>query len=137
MSEPAAADLRLDAERLRLVCRAVVRTPLGVLPATAFIAYIMTPYAGGALAWGWMAVVLAIWSARAAMCAVLLRRPPPPERVGPWIRFQIAAAMLGGLAGGAAALLFHAEQPTDVRFPHVGVHQQHFEIFLERQAHRG
>lgn len=116
MSEPAAADLRLDAERLRLVCRAVVRTPLGVLPATAFIAYIMTPYAGAALAWGWMAVVLAIWSARAAMCAVLLRRPPPPERVGPWIRFQIAAAMLGGLAGGAAALLFHAAPEVEYAY---------------------
>ena len=46
----AAADQHLDAERLRLVCRAVVRTPLGVLPATAFVAYIMTPYAGAALA---------------------------------------------------------------------------------------
>jgi len=104
----AAADQHLDAERLRLVCRAVVRTPLGVLPATAFVAYIMTPYAGAALAWGWMAVVVAIWSSRVAVCAVLLRRPPPPERVGTWIRFQIAAAMLGGMAGGAAALLFHA-----------------------------
>ena len=108
MNEPAAADQQLDAERLRLVCRAVVRTPLGVLPATGFIAYIMTPYAGAALAWGWMAVVVAIWSSRVAVCAVLLRRPPPPERVGTWIRFQIAAAMLGGMAGGAAALLFHA-----------------------------
>jgi len=108
VNEPAAADQQLDAERLRLVCRAVVRTPLGVLPATAFVAYIMTPYAGAALAWGWMAVVVAIWSSRVAVCAVLLRRPPPPERVGTWIRFQIAAAMLGGMAGGAAALLFHA-----------------------------
>ena len=101
VSEPAAADQQLDAERLRLVCRAVVRTPLGVLPATGFIAYIMTtfPYAGAALAWGWMAVAVAIWSARVAVCAVLLRRPPPPERVGPWIRFQIAAAMLGGHGG--------------------------------------
>ena len=104
----AAADQHLDAERLRLVCRAVVRTPLGVLPATAFVAYIMTPYAGAALAWGWMAIVVAIWSARVVVCAVLLRRPPAPERVGPWIRFQIAAAMLGGMAGGSAALLFHA-----------------------------
>ena len=104
----AAADQHLDAERLRLVCRAVVRTPLGVLPATAFVAYIMTPYAGAALAWGWMALVVAIWSARVVVCAVLLRRPPAPERVGPWIRFQIAAAMLGGMAGGSAALLFHA-----------------------------
>ncbi|HEY7238603.1 MAG TPA: hybrid sensor histidine kinase/response regulator [Burkholderiales bacterium] len=102
-----AADVRLDAERLRLVCRAVVRTPLGVLPATAFMAYIMTPYVGAALAWGWMAVLFAIWCARAALCAVLLRRAPGPERVGFWIRFQIGAAMLGGLAGGAAAFLFH------------------------------
>jgi signal transduction histidine kinase/CheY-like chemotaxis protein len=100
--------MRLDAERLRLVCRAVVRTPLGVLPASAFIAYIMTPYTGAPRAWGWMAVVLAIWSARAAICAVLLRRPPPPERVRLWIRFQIAAAMLGGIAGGAAAVLFRS-----------------------------
>jgi signal transduction histidine kinase len=101
-----AADVRLDAERLRLVCRAVVRTPLGVLPASAFIAYIMAPYVGPRVAWGWMVAVLAIWSGRAAICAVLLRRPPAAERIGFWIRFQIGAAMVGGIAGGAAAVLF-------------------------------
>jgi signal transduction histidine kinase len=112
-----ATDVRLDAERLRLVCRAVVRTPIGVLPATAFIGYIMAPYVGGQLAWGWMAVVLLIWCARAAISAALLRRPPSPERVGPWIRFQIAAAMLGGLAGGAAGLLFY--QAPEIEFAYL------------------
>ena len=112
-----ATDIRLDAERLRLVCRAVVRTPIGVLPATAFIAYIMAPYAGARLAWGWMALVLLIWCGRAAISAGLLRRPPPPERIGLWIRFQIVAAMLGGLAGGAAGILFYAA--PDVEFAYL------------------
>lgn len=107
----AAASGRLDAERLHLVCRAVVRTPLGVLPATAFIAYIMAPHVGAARAWGWMALVLALWSARAAVCAVLLRRPPPLERVRFWIRFQIVFAWAGGIAAGSAAVLF-AQAPT-------------------------
>jgi signal transduction histidine kinase len=111
-----ATDVRLDAERLRLVCRAVVRTPLGVLPATAFIAYIMAPYAGAWVAWGWMAVVLTIWCGRAAISAALLRRPPAPERVGLWIRFQIAAVTLGGLAGGAAGILFRAAPEIELTF---------------------
>jgi len=110
------ADLRLDAERLRLVCRAMVRTPLGVLPATAFIAYIMAPYAGSGLAWGWMAVVFAIWCTRAAISAVLLRKPPAPERFGLWINFQIAAAMVGGLAGGLAGPLFHTAPEVEFAY---------------------
>jgi two-component system, sensor histidine kinase len=107
----AAASGRLDAERLRLVCRAVVRTPLGVLPASAFIAYIMAPHVGAGRAWGWMALVLALWSVRAVVCAVLLRRPPPLDRVRFWIRFQIVFAWAGGIAAGSAAVLF-AQAPT-------------------------
>jgi signal transduction histidine kinase len=112
-----AADIRLDAERLRLVCRAVVRTPIGVLPATAFIAYIMAPYAGARLAWGWMALVLLIWCGRAVISAGLLRRPPVAERIGLWIRFQIVAAGAGGLAGGVAGILFHTA--PDVEFAYL------------------
>src|SRR5262245_7513630 len=85
--EPA-PDVRLGAERLRLLCRSMLRTPLGVLPATTFIAYIMAPHAGAVVAWGWMAVVLAIWSSRAAISVLLLHRPPPPERIGFWIRLH-------------------------------------------------
>jgi two-component system, sensor histidine kinase len=107
----AAASGRLDSERLRLVCRAVVRTPLGVLPASAFIAYIMAPHVGAARAWGWMALVLALWSARAVVCALLLRRPPLLDRVRFWIRFQIVFAWAGGIAAGSAAFLF-AAAPT-------------------------
>ena len=114
--DAAATDVRLDAERLRLVCRAMVRTPLGVVPATAFIAYIMAPHVGAPLAWGWMALVLAIWCSRAAISAVLLRRPPPPERIGFWIRFQIAAAIVGGIAGGAAGILFHSAPVLELTY---------------------
>lgn len=99
---------RLDAERLRLVCRAVVRTPLGVLPASAFIAYVMAPHVGAAHAWGWMLLVSTLWSARAVICARLLRRPPPLERVPSWIRFQALAAAASGIAAGSAGALFHA-----------------------------
>jgi len=101
------SDARVDAERLRLVCRAMVRTPIGVLPAGAFIAYVMSPHVGPVRAWGWMAALLFIWSARALVSGMLLRSPPAPEHAAPWIRFQIGAALLGGLAGGVAGILFY------------------------------
>ena len=50
----ASASAKIDAERLRLVCRAVLRAPIGVVPATAFIAHIMEPHFGAWRAWGWM-----------------------------------------------------------------------------------
>jgi len=109
----ASATGRLDAERLRLVCRAVVRTPIGVLPATAFIAYIMAPYFGPWRAWGWMALMVAVWSTRAIVCARLLRKPPAAGRVGFWIRYVITSAALSGIVGGAAALLFFPAPPVE------------------------
>ncbi len=111
-TDPAAA-ARLDAERVRLVCRAVVRTPIGVLPATAFIAYIMAPYFGVLRSWGWMATALAIWCARAAICGYLLRRPPPAHRLRFWVRHLIASAALSGLIGGSAAILFFSAPPLE------------------------
>jgi signal transduction histidine kinase len=108
-----AASVRIDAERLRLVCRAVVRAPAGVLPATAFIAYIMMPHFGAWRAWGWMAVMVTIWGARALVCAALLRQPPPPERVQFWIRYAIASAAFSGMVGGSAAILFFGAPPVE------------------------
>lgn len=111
--DPAGARVRLDAERLRLVCRAVVRTPLGVLPATAFVAYIMAPHVGAGRAWGWTAAMLAIWCARALICGLLLHRPPPAHRLRFWIRYLIASAAVSGMAGGSAAILFFSAPPLE------------------------
>lgn len=113
VTAPLPAAGRIDAERLRLVCRAVIRAPVGVLPATAFIAYIMQPHFGGWRAWGWMAVMVAVWVARAVVCAALLRRPPAAERVRFWIRYLIASAGLSGMVGGSAAILFFAAPPVE------------------------
>ena len=85
----------------------MVRAPFGVLPAGAFIAYVMQPHVGALLAWGWVAVVLAIWGGRAVISALLLRSPPVTQHVAPWIRFQTGAALVGGLAGGVAGILFY------------------------------
>ena len=111
--DPVAAKIRLDAERLRLVCRAVARTPLGVVPATAFVAYIMAPHVGAGRAWGWTAAMVAIWGTRAVICAVLLHRPPSAHRLRFWIRYLIASAAVSGMAGGAAAVLFFSAPPLE------------------------
>jgi len=111
-AQSAAAGARIDAERLRLVCRAVVRAPIGVLPATAFIAYIMEPHFGAWRAWGWMTVMVAVWVARAAVCAALLRQPPRLERVQFWIRYVIVSAAGSGMVGGSAAVLFFGAPPV-------------------------
>ena len=115
MSEGLAA-ARLDAERLRLVCRGLVRTPLGVIPGTAFIAYIMAPHAGALRAWGWMAVVVAIWCVRAGVCFRLLRRPPALEQVGFWIRWLIVSAAVSGLAAGSSGVLFYGAPTLEAAF---------------------
>jgi signal transduction histidine kinase/CheY-like chemotaxis protein len=112
-ADPAAAAGRLDAERIRLVSRAMVRTPLGVLPATAFIAYIMTPHFGAFRSWGWMAATFAIWCVRAGVYGALLRSAPPPHRQRYWIRHMVATAALGGLVGGSAAILFFSAPPLE------------------------
>ncbi len=111
--DPVAAKVRLDAERLRLVCRALARTPLGVLPATAFVAYIMAPHVGAGRAWGWTAAMVVIWGTRAVICAVLLHRPPPAHRLRFWIRYLIASAAVSGMVGGAAAILFFSAPPLE------------------------
>ena len=49
-TDPEVARYALDAERLRLVSRQVVRAPLGVIIASAFVAYMMTPHLGAAKA---------------------------------------------------------------------------------------
>ena len=115
-SKAGAAVARLDAERLRLVSRGLVRTPLGVIPGTTFIAYIMAPHAGAALAWGWMALVVAIWCVRGGVCAWLLRRPPPPERVGFWLRGLIISSTVGGFAAGSSGLLFYGAPTLEAAF---------------------
>jgi two-component system, sensor histidine kinase len=112
----AAASVKLDAERLLLVCRAMVRTPLGVLPASAFVAYTMAPHVGAWRAWGWMAVVLAIWSVRAAICGLLLRHPPPLDRIRFWIRYIIVSGAVSGMAGGSAAVLFSSAPQLESAF---------------------
>jgi two-component system, sensor histidine kinase len=103
----------IDAERLRLLCRQTVRAPLGVLLAASFIAYVMAPYVGHAVAWGWAGTALGLWCARAAAAAWLLRRPPPHAQVLRWIRWLVAAATLSGMVAGASVVLFHRVPPIE------------------------
>ncbi len=103
----------IDAERLRLLCRQTVRAPLGVLLAASFIAYVMAPHVGHAVAWGWAGTALGLWCARAAAAAWLLRRPPAPEQVLRWIRRLVAAATLSGMVAGASVVLFHRVPPIE------------------------
>ena len=116
VSEAGLAAARLDIERLRLVARGLLRTPLGVVPGTAFIAFIMAPHVGALRAWGWMAVVVAIWSVRAAVGFWLLRRPPSLQKVGFWIRWLIVSATVSGLAAGSSGLLFYGAPTLEVAF---------------------
>jgi len=60
-----------------------------------------------------MAVMVAVWVARAVVCAALLRHPPAAERVRFWIRYLIASAGVSGMVGGSAAILFFAAPPVE------------------------
>jgi signal transduction histidine kinase len=110
---PEIAEFALDAERLRLVARQVVRAPLGVLVAAGFIGYIMAPRVGAGTAWGWAGAAVGIWSLRAAICAVLLARPPAGPQLRFWIRFLIVSAALSGMVAGSAAFLFFRAPPLE------------------------
>ena len=75
---PEPAQLAIDAERVRLANRQVVRAPPGVLFAAGFIGYMMAPHAGPGLAWGWAGAAVGIWVLRALVSAALLARPVGP-----------------------------------------------------------
>jgi signal transduction histidine kinase len=112
-TNPEVARFALDAERLRLVSRQVVRAPLGVIIASVFIAYMMAPHVGALGAWGWAAAAIGIWSARAAICLVLLARPPAGPRIRSWIHFLIFSATASGMVAGSAAFLFFRAPPLE------------------------
>jgi len=96
----------IDAERLRLLCRQTVRAPLGVLVAAGFVAAIMSPHVGAALAWGWAGAAIGLWTLRAAVAALLLARPPAAAHTRRWIGVMIAAATFSGAVAGASVLCF-------------------------------
>ena len=112
-TDPEVARFALDAERLRLVSRQVVRAPLGVIIASAFIAYMMAPHVGALRAWSWAGAAIGIWSARAAICLVLLARPPQGPRILAWIRFLSFSATASGMVAGSAAFLFFRAPPFE------------------------
>src|SRR5688572_3707454 len=112
-TDPEVARHALDAERLRLVSRQVVRAPVGVIIASAFIAYMMAPHVGAAQAWGWAGAVIGIWCARAVICLVLLARPPAGPRIQSWIRFLSFSATASGMVAGSAAFLFFNAPPFE------------------------
>jgi signal transduction histidine kinase len=103
----------IDAERLRLLCRQTVRAPIGVLVAAGFVAAIMAPRVGGALAWGWAGAAIGLWTLRAAVAATLLARPPLPARTRRWIGVMVAGATLSGAVAGASALVFFGVPPLE------------------------
>lgn len=94
----------IEAERLRLFNRQVVRVPVGVLFAAGFIAYMMSPHVGTAAAWSWAGVAVAIWAVRTALSGALLARPP--QDAGAWMRRLTAAATVSGIAAGSASIVF-------------------------------
>ena len=112
-TDPEVARDAVDAERLRLVCRQVVRAPLGVILASAFIAYMMAPHVGAARAWGWAGAAIGIWCARAVLCLVLLARPPAGPRIRSWIRFLSVSATASGMVAGSSAFLFFDTPPFE------------------------
>jgi two-component system, sensor histidine kinase len=112
-TDPEAARLAIDAERLRLVCGQTVRAPLGVLVAAGFIAVMMAPHVGSGVAWGWAGAAIALWSLRAAVAARLLAKPPSGALIGRWIRLLVAAATLSGAVAGSSALFFLRAPPLE------------------------
>jgi signal transduction histidine kinase len=113
VSDPDVARIRLDAERLRLFGRQVVRAPIAALVAPGFIAYIMAPHMGPGIAWGWAGAALGMWSLRALVCAVLLARPPTGARIRMWIRFLVVATAVSGMVAGSATILFFRAPPLE------------------------
>jgi signal transduction histidine kinase len=111
--DAAAARLVIDAERLRLFNRQVVRVPVGVLFATGFIGYMMAPHVGAGLAWGWAGAAFGVFCIRALASAVLLVRPPAGPRIAVWIRWLTAGAAVSGLVAGSAAILFFSAPPLE------------------------
>ena len=111
--DAAAARLEIDAERLRLFNRQVVRVPVGVLFATGFIGYMMAPHVGAGLAWGWAGAALGIFCVRALASAVLLARRPAGARIAAWIRWLTVGATVSGMVAGSAAILFFSAPPLE------------------------
>ena len=111
--DAAAARLVIDAERLRLFNRQVVRVPVGVLFATGFIGYMMVPHVGPGLAWGWAGAALGVFCVRALASAVLLARPPAGARIAAWIRWLTAGATVSGVVAGSAAIVFFSAPPLE------------------------
>jgi two-component system, sensor histidine kinase len=111
--DAAAARLAIDAERVRLFNRQVVRVPVGVLFATGFIGYMMAPHVGAGLAWGWAGAALGVFCVRALASAVLLARPPAGARIAAWIRWLTAGATVSGLVAGTAAIFFFSAPPLE------------------------
>lgn len=106
-------ELAIDAERLRLANRQVVRAPPGVLFAAGFIGYMMAPHAGAGLAWGWAGAAVGIWVVRAIVSGVLLSRPPAAPHVRAWLRYVTVSTTASGMVAGSAALLFFGAPPLE------------------------
>ncbi|HJV96705.1 MAG TPA: HAMP domain-containing sensor histidine kinase [Albitalea sp.] len=107
------AQAAIDAERLRLANRQVVRAPPGVLFAASFIGYMMAPHVGAALAWGWAGVAVGTWVLRAIVSAALLARPPAANRVRAWMRNLTLSTTASGMVAGSAAYLFFGAPPVE------------------------
>ncbi len=101
----------IDAERLRLFNRQVVRAPVGVLFAAVFIGHMMAPHVGAGTAWGWASVAAGIWIVRALVSAALLAHPP--QQLGGWIRFLAVSSTASGVVAGSAAILFFRAPPLE------------------------
>ena len=111
--DAAAARLVIDAERLRLFNRQVVRVPVGVLFATGFVGYMMVPHVGPGLAWGWAGAAWGVFCVRALASAVLLARPPAGARIAVWIRWLTVGATVSGVVAGSAVIVFFSAPPLE------------------------
>jgi signal transduction histidine kinase len=110
---PELAQAAIDAERLRLANRQVVRAPPGVLFAASFVGYMMSPHVGAGLAWGWAGVAVGTWVLRAIVSAALLARPPVAKRVRAWIRYLTVSTTASGMVAGSAAFFFFGTPPLE------------------------
>ena len=110
---PEPAQLAIDAERVRLANRQVVRAPPGVLFAAGFIGYMMAPHAGPGLAWGWAGAAVGIWVLRALVSAALLACPPAPRHMRAWIRYLTVSTTASGMVAGSAVLFFFGAPPLE------------------------
>jgi hypothetical protein len=98
--------LYLRAGQLSLHCRQAIRVPVAGVLVSLFFVHLLWPTQSHAALLVWAFALCAVLCARAAVSALLLRKPPQGMAIERWANVMAVFNLASGVIGGASAPAF-------------------------------